>query len=482
MASRQSQSLSVQWREKGNEFYRKAGDDVSPTLQVNRLQQAINHYDRAIYLAELPEEKSSAHKNMAMANWKMAKATDLPKNVMFYFKGALKHFKEAKKQGADRDNTWQDSLVVSAASCWSDIHDRVDSWNFEERVRELEQLVPLSIDDFTMAYEYYGIAELYFHQSLTFLADRDYQRCLRFLANCNFAMNEAMRYGGLDNSLARKCALLRDNIHVTHCVAESIQARIRGEELLEYIIRDEEILNIDMVWEVVDCFSKAAMLTRDRDLELEAMALSDMGKVYDQVLKMRERAKTCLMKVLELANTMVPRNFTGDEWYEFARSTVERYQQLSVHLLQSWYEFARSTVERYQKEQVESEKEKAEEEALKLIKNEVDVIKKKHGDLGKLEFLKFLYTTHPPKNPEHKLGEVSPTPEQSKLKRLYQKAVIHYHPDKIQVDEHGSKWKVLTEEITKLLNGHYEFFKGCSEKLNVSSDVDCDRPEEEEKD
>lgn len=56
-----------------------------------------------------------------------------------------------------------------------------------------------------------------------------------------------------------------------------------GEELLDSVIQDEEILNIDMVWEVVDWLCRAAQLTRDHDLEMEAMALSSLGKVYDKV-------------------------------------------------------------------------------------------------------------------------------------------------------------------------------------------------------
>ena len=40
---------------------------------------------------------------------------------------------------------------------------------------------------------------------------------------------------------------------------------------------------MDMVWEVVDWLCRAAQLTRDHDLEMEAMALSSLGKVYDKV-------------------------------------------------------------------------------------------------------------------------------------------------------------------------------------------------------
>ena len=74
-----------------------------------------------------------------------------------------------------------------------------------------------------------------------------------------------------------------------------------------------------------------------------------------------------------------------------------------------WYEFARSTVERYQQETVraeEDQKHKKREETMKLIREELSVLCQKQDSLTKLEFLKFVYKTYPPKNPEHKLGEV----------------------------------------------------------------------------
>ena len=38
-------------------------------------------------------------------------------------------------------------------------------------------------------------------------------------------------------------------------------------------------------------------------------------------------------------------------------------------------------------------------------------------------------------------------------------AIIHYHPDRQNVEKHGKKWKVLCEEITKILTSRYESHK-----------------------
>jgi hypothetical protein len=42
-------------------------------------------------------------------------------------------------------------------------------------------------------------------------------------------------------------------------------------------------------------------------------------------------------------------------------------------------------------------------------------------------------------------------------KEILRTAILHYHPDK--QGGHPFKWKVLCEEITKMLNRKYECFK-----------------------
>ena len=78
-------------------------------------------------------------------------------------------------------------------------------------------------------------------------------------------------------------------------------------------------------------------------------------------------------------------------------------------MLAEWYEFAQSTVERYQQEKLQAEEDqqqKKREETMGLIKVELDELTLKQYSLTRLEFLKFVYKTYPPKNPEHKMEEV----------------------------------------------------------------------------
>ncbi|KAK7479791.1 hypothetical protein BaRGS_00028971 [Batillaria attramentaria] len=397
MSSTQTLSESSRLRELGNEAYRRVTDDVSPSVQLVGLQQALNSYDKALAKATNDTDRSSACKNMAMTNWKMAKAKvalDSDRQVVtLYFRDALRCFRDAREYGTGRTWEWLDNLASAGIRCWDDFRERVEQLPYENRIRELERLVGYIVDDVTMAREYLEIANTYFNSSVMALGERNYRQSLNLLAECGFPLNEARRLFSRDPSHMRECELLEEDIFIQTCVAESIQARMSGEELLVLVTQNEEDLNIDMVWEVVDWFRRAAMLTREHDLEQE-------------VLKMKDRAKKCLTRVLELANTM----------------------------------------------------------------EDVDKLTKKFNEATKIEFLKFVYTTYPPKDKRHKLGDVPDDTERYEVQKLYRKAAIHYHPDRVKEDEHGVEWKALTGEITKLITSHYEYFKGLDDKVKDEKD------------
>ena len=68
----------------------------------------------------------------------------------------------------------------------------------------------------------------------------------------------------------------------------------------------EEVLNIEMVWEIIDWYKDSILKVRDMDLKQEAISLSRIGKVYDKVLKIKFRARDYLKKSMELAHSIVP--------------------------------------------------------------------------------------------------------------------------------------------------------------------------------
>lgn len=80
-----------------------------------------------------------------------------------------------------------------------------------------------------------------------------------------------------------------------------------------------------------------------------------------------------------------------------------------------------------------------------------------------------MYKTYPPKHGNwekpkdaeiKKWKEMVDIPDKiGDVGKVLRAALASYHPDKIDEEEHGEKWKTLSEEIYKLLSAHYESTK-----------------------
>jgi len=118
-----------------------------------------------------------------------------------------------------------------------------------------------------------------------------------------------------------------------------------------------------------------------------------------------------------------------------------------------WYKEALAALERYQREDLRNEAKEREEIRAPIraeMKELLDELKKVSSK-STTELLDLIYDKHPPKR-----GEKSDNPD---LKQKLKQALLHYHPDKQDLESHGLKWMVLTEEITVLLTHHYSRIK-----------------------
>ncbi len=100
---------------------------------------------------------------------------------------------------------------------------------------------------------------------------------------------------------------------------------------------------------------------------------------------------------------------------------------------------------------------------LQELKDEIKALKdaKTKFTDNDAELLLHIYKVFPPKNTTHKPPPEKEIKEMDKkdLKKVYQKAVLHYHPDKQDKEKYGRKWQGLCDEITKIITGVYEAYK-----------------------
>ena len=154
----------------------------------------------------------------------------------------------------------------------------------------------------------------------------DYKGTLSRMKNCYYHIEEAKKLANAEHnvtSMEEALTLEKDVLYHT-CTAESIQARKTGAQLLDWATQQQEELNVDLIWDVIDWYKQATILARELDIEQEAIALSYLGFVYDKVLMLQSRAKAYYMRCLQLAESLKPRTFFTCSWYQDCAATIKR--------------------------------------------------------------------------------------------------------------------------------------------------------------
>jgi hypothetical protein len=234
---------------------------------------------------------------------------------------------------------------------------------------------------------------------------------------------------------AEECEDFDSRVYLHFCICESRQAISHGDETLKTLKRlGSEITSIheDLIFSCIDSYKQAALLTREKFLECEAVACSRLGVIFHTILKNRKKGEEYYSRCLHLANSLKPRDLTTSNWYKDAFRGLDEIQQ----------------------ENLAEEDTSEAKDAFKVAYSEqLEELKTKHKQ-GADSLLEHIYDKHPPKAfPEY----VLPTISGANMKSLTFKALTHYHPDKqVNFDQ---DWKFMSEEITYCLTEKYELLK-----------------------
>ncbi|CAH1780689.1 unnamed protein product [Owenia fusiformis] len=448
-----SESNSTYLRKKGNKHYANALQDGSPSIMRDNLIIAMKYYYSAEREAGDPDEIASARKNIGIACWRVATLNvSLNEKLdicLQYYKQALDNISRSLMNCTVKSKEWKVNTRKKMEDCLEEAIEYISSLDYGAKIRALEDLSGVVYYRETKAAIYLRIATEMFHKSVSKLAAGDIKGSLALLGDCYRPVQEAKKFDTeiYDDQFDTDLRVLEGDLLLHSCISEASQALQTGDELLEHITLDQEDINIDMVWEVVDWYKKSILLTRELDLEREAIAHSKLGNVYDRVFKMKEYAKRNYKRGIELACTLAPRTFHDQQWYKDCAAALQKYQQ----------EAARQDGKEY---------EERKKKYHAILKDELAILKKwkeknDAGKKGNAELLKCIYKKFPLSDPKKTIDSGIDTQEYDKMRKAWIKAISHYHPDKVNADDDGEKLKFLHEEITKVITNVYNRdFKG----------------------
>ena len=455
-------SLSTLIRNQGNANFHSAGSCTSLGKARELYEQALSCYYRAKERATNAEEGSSAAKNIGKAAWKIAgvlvKSSEKPNTVIFYLHEAVKGLCSAFNLSEQcKSPEWRSEVVGTLMGCLQEVLEAASTFeDVDSKIDQLEKLVSITSVDKAAADLNLRLANLYFQDGATRLQNGDYKKCLSRMKDCYRPIEEVKRLsssaGELEDLLIES-ELLEQDVFYHTSAASSIQARAQGDQLLSIALEEHEHLDLDLVFDIVDWYKQAIVLAREVEIEQEAIAESQLGVLYDKVLKMKWRAKVYFTHSFQLAESLKPRVFTSEAWYKNCTATLQRYQTES-------------------RVQEEEENRKAKEKFRDELKDVLADIKAE--DTTAIDLIKHLYNNYPPKDPSWQKPSDDEMEKWRGLESEYKKrvrdsskaykkvlikALAVYHPDKIDEKLYGMKWKVLCEEISKMLNYHYETAK-----------------------
>lgn len=430
-------------KDKANQLFKDthASEGLSLTIYKHRMCQAISLYNRALWSATTSKDRASIWKNMATVQFRIGermqrslsatnRATE-EKELIYFLQESLKNAEGALVEGsAAHGETWTCQLRDRRRDCatllWECLVDaRHEDVNFQALRGRLHEFC-WKFEGQLRAEYFLKYGQLTFHKALSYQENGQFKESMQLLHDNNLAIEEAKK----SSEFIDEAEELEEDNYVHLCIGDSAMARERGEALWKSAIRDDEDINMELVWDSIDSYTYSIICSRDKCIEGEAMSHSRLGQLYGSI-HMREKSREHFRAVIELESTLRPRSLTHRDWYKVARDGLNKYQQEDL-----W------------KENMEKEKIRAPVRAeLKDILDELKRVSARSAS----ELIDLIYEKHPPKN-----GTKSDSP---KMKTKLKQALLHYHPDKQDIETHGLKWIVLAEEITVLLTHHFSNWK-----------------------
>lgn len=433
-------------REHGNEFYKSALEDgLLPGVKKFRLGRAVNHYLKAVDTAKSDQDAlASAYKNYAKASWGMAiTSQENYQECGYFYNIAFVQFSKSLSAGEKcKEKSWINGLLDSLTQMYEEAIIWGYSLDSKARVKVFQSFVQsLEVTKFR-ADIWLEIGIVYLHDAVIALSKKDFKRSLHSLKELNRPMEEVKSHGS--KQLKNKVEEMELDFNYQMALTESLQSICSGDDLLLDHLNDEENVNMDLIYTVVDFYRQAIILARELEIEVEAIAWSRLGRLYDQVLKVKYRATKAFERCLQLAHSLFPRALTTEPWFKIATETLQRYQKESMA-------------------EQDAALERTRQKYLQELTEEMKKLNEAKEDMSSEDLLPFIYKEFPLKTKPENFSlltkeEVDKMTRPAK-KKAFQKAVVYYHPDKVDVEKYGMKWKVLCGEITKILTGVYETYK-----------------------
>ena len=362
------------------------------------------------------------------------------------FGDALRLSREVKQE-----QSWFERTVESLTTCIEAFHEYIDHFDSGCKRRDALEVFLLKIKcpshpnyggfETLLSAEWVELGNQWMYIAIEHISNKNFKEGLNCLGKqCRFK-EEAKGYAFTKED-HDAVEVLNNEWTTFLALGEALQSLHVGDGMLERALKEDEFINVDLVWGAYDKYKEAEILSKGEDVEILCMSLFNRAKIYRDVLKDTYNCKQLLREAMGLAQTLIPGPYHNRPWYAELTAMTQKIRDEEIRAENSKWENQRKKY-------------------LKKVQEDVDKIAAHEHDLLK-ELCEFIFEKYPPK---HITGYESRKPDFALMnpphsgKRPLQKMVTLYHPDRVDREKHGMEYFVLCEEITKILNRQYNDIK-----------------------
>lgn len=153
-----------------------------------------------------------------------------------------------------------------------------------------------------------------FNKAAACIGDKNYEEALYLLEELYFVLEEAKRLLGYSdegvddrNTVEVDLKVLLDDVRVHKFLADSLKEIHGGDVVLDEAVNGYETIQEELVYNAVDKYRYAMMLSRGEDLEILCIAYTKIASVYLKVFNMpihKQKAKEYLNDVMDFSRLM----------------------------------------------------------------------------------------------------------------------------------------------------------------------------------
>jgi hypothetical protein len=175
----------------------------------------------------------------------------------------------------------------------------------------------------------FALCESYFKRAISVLNDsKNLMSSLSIIQECNYYYEECHK---ANRQFSKKLSILKvknefdtimsdleelkSDFELQANVLRGLQSKQIAQDLFKKCIELENFY-FNILWEVIDWYRDSIIKTRGQDIECEAEVSSDLGYIYDKVLKDKVKAKSYFQSSWHLADSLRPKIFTRRKWYQ----------------------------------------------------------------------------------------------------------------------------------------------------------------------